>query len=122
MTVSRVAFICPKLSAFGILFVGGEAEAIYGKIGRVQLFWSLRLPRLWVGEVSVCVGDAQYVWQSLRLARNTRASCVRSWCTVWSGRRCGGCLYFFFVYLDDILIVGTRRFVRKAVRHPRQRL
>ena len=28
----------------------------------------------------------------------------------------------FFVYLDDILIVGTRRFVRKAVCHARQRL
>ena len=28
-------------------------------------FWSLRLPRLWVGEFSVCVDDAQYVWKSL---------------------------------------------------------
>ena len=28
----------------------------------------------------------------------------------------------FFVYLDDILIVGTLRFVRKAVRRARQRL
>ena len=28
----------------------------------------------------------------------------------------------FFVYLDDILIVGTRRFVRKAVRRARHRL
>ena len=29
------------------------------------------------------------------LARNTRPSCVRSWYTVWLGRRCGGCLYCF---------------------------
>ena len=28
----------------------------------------------------------------------------------------------FFVYLDDILIVGTRRFVRKAVRLAKHRL
>ena len=28
----------------------------------------------------------------------------------------------FYVYLDDILIVGTRRFVRKAVRCARHRL
>ena len=28
-------------------------------------FWSLRSPRSWVGEFSACVGDAQYVWQSL---------------------------------------------------------
>ena len=28
----------------------------------------------------------------------------------------------FFVYLDDILIVGTRRFVKKTVRRARHRL
>ena len=32
-------------------------------------FWSLRLPRSWVGEFSVCVGDAQYDWQSLPFGR-----------------------------------------------------
>ena len=70
---------------------------------------------------SVCAWAMPNMFGSpCHLARNTRPSCVRSWCIAWSERRCGGCLYCFFVYPDDILIVGTRRFVRKAVR--RQRL
>ena len=70
----------------------------------------------------MCVGDAQYVWQSLPfgwkysplLCEKLVYSVVETslwWLPV-----------LFFVYLEDILIVGTRRFVRKAVHRARQRL
>ena len=35
------------------------------KLDLSNCFWSLRLPQSWVGEFSVCVGDAEYVWQKL---------------------------------------------------------
>ena len=35
------------------------------KVDLSNCFWSVRLPRSWVGEFSVWGGDAQYVWQSL---------------------------------------------------------
>ena len=63
----------------------------------------------------VCVGDAQYVWQSVHfgwkysplLCEKLVYSVVRTW--LW------WLPILFCVYRDDILIVGTRRFVRKAV-------
>ena len=70
----------------------------------------------------MCVSDAQYVWQSLPfgwkysplLCQKLVYSVVRT--SVW------WLPVLFFVYLGDILIVGTRRFVRKAVRRARHRL
>ena len=92
------------------------------KLDLSNCFWSLRLPRSWVGELSVCVGDAQYVWPSLPfgwkysplLCQKLVYSVVRT--LVW------WLPVLFFVYPDDILIVGTRRFVCKAVRRARHRL
>ena len=101
----------------------GERQRLYmAKLDLSNCFWSRRLPRSWVGELSVCVGDAQYVWQCLPFGRK------------YSPLPCHKLVYIvfrtflwwlpvlFFVYLDDILIVGTRRFVRKAVHRARQRL
>ena len=92
------------------------------KLDPSNCYWSLRLPRSWVGEFSVCVGDVRYVWQSLPfgwkysplLCQKLVYSVVRT--SVW------WLPVLFFVYLDDILIVGTRRFVRKAVHRARHRL
>ena len=72
--------------------------------------------------VCVCVGDAQYVWQSLPfgwkysplLCQKLVYKVVRT--SVW------WLPVLFFVYLDDILIVGTQHFVCKAVRRARHRL
>ena len=91
------------------------------KLDPSNCFWSLRLPRSWVGEFGVCVGDAPYFWQSLPfgwkysplLCQKLVYSVVRT--SVW------WLPILFFVYVD-ILIVGTRRFVRKAVRRTRHRL
>ena len=45
---------------------------------------------------SVCLWDIPSMFGNMcHLARNTCPSCVKSWCTVWSGRRCRGCLYYF---------------------------
>ena len=104
------------------ILLGGEAEAIYGKIGPFQLFLESLLPWSSVGEFGVCVGDAHYVWQSLPfgwkysplLCLKLVYSVVRT--SVW------WLPVSFFVYLDDILIVGTKRFVRKVVRRARHRL
>ena len=75
-----------------------------------------------MNSVCVCVGGAQYVWQPLPfgwkysplLCQKLVYSVVRT--LVWWLR------VLFFVYVDDILIVGTRRFVRKAVRRAKHRL
>ena len=92
------------------------------KLDPSKCFWSLHVPQSWVGEFTVCVGDAQYVWQSLPfgwkypplLCHKLVYSVVRT--SVW------WLPVLFFVYLDDILIVGTRHFVRKAVHRARHRL
>ena len=47
------------------VLLGGRHGLYMAKLDPFNYFWSLRLPRSWVGEFSVCVGDAQYVWQSL---------------------------------------------------------
>ena len=97
------------------VLLGGRQKLYMAKLDLSNCFWSVRLPRRWVGEFSVCVGDAQYVWESLPfgwkysplLCPKVVYSVVRTsfwWLPV-----------LFFVYLDDILVVGTRRFVRKAV-------
>ena len=62
------------------------------------------------------MGDAQYVWQSLPFGwKYSPLLCHR---LVYSvvGTSVWWLPVLFFVYLDDILIVGTRRFVCKAVR------
>ena len=74
------------------------------KLDLSNCFWSQRLPRSWVGEFSVCVcvGDAQYVWQSLPfgwkysplLCQKLMYSVVKT--SVWWLH------VLFFVYLDDI--------------------
>ena len=92
------------------------------KLDLCNCFRSLRLPRSRVGELSVCVGDAQYVWQSLPfgwkysplLCQKLVYNVVRT--SVW------WLPVLFFAYVDDILIVGTRHFVRKAVRRAKHRL
>ena len=94
------------------------------KLDVSNCFWSLRLPRSWVGESSVRVGDAQYVWQSVPVAwKYSPLLCQK---LVYSVARTLlwwlPVLFFVYLRLDDILIVGTRRFVRKAVRRARQRL
>ena len=92
------------------------------KLDLSNCFWSLQLRKSWVGEFGLCVVDAQYDWQSLPfgwkysplVCQKLVYSVVRP--SLW------WLLVLFFVYLDDILIVGTRRFVRKAVRPARRRL
>ena len=104
------------------ILLGWRQKLNMAKLDLSNCFWSLRLPRSWVGEFSVCVGDAQYVWQSLPfgwkysplLCQKLVYNVVRT--SVW------WLLVLFFVYKDDILIVGTRRFVRKAVHRARHRL
>ena len=92
------------------------------KLDLSNYFWSVRLPRRWVGEYSVCVGDAQYVWQPLLfgwkysplVCQKLVYSVVRT--SIW------WLPVLFFVYLDDILIVDTPHFVHKAVRRAKHRL
>ena len=70
----------------------------------------------------MCAGDAQYVWKSLPfgwkysplLCQKLVYSVVRT--SVW------WLPVLFFVYVDDSLIVGTGRFVCKAVHRARHRL
>ena len=101
---------------------GGRKKLYMAKLDLSNCFWSVRLPQQWVGDFSVCVGHAQYVWQSSPfgwkysplLCQKLVYSVVRT--SIW------WLPLLFFVYLDDILIVGTRRFVRKAVRQARHRL
>ena len=47
------------------VLLGGRQRSYMAKLDLSICFCSLCLPRSWVGEFSVCVGDAQYVWQSL---------------------------------------------------------
>ena len=104
------------------VLLGGRQRLYMAKLDLSNCFWSLHLPRSWVGAFSVCVGDAQYVWQSLPfgckysplLCQKLVYSVVRL--SLW------WLPILFFVYLDDILIVGTTRFDHKAVRRARQRL
>ena len=75
----------------------------------------MRLPEQWVGDFSVSVRDAEYVcnllpfrWkysplQCQKLVYNVVRTAIW-WLPV-----------LFFMYLDNILIVGSRRFVRKVV-------
>ena len=85
------------------------------KLDLSDCFWSVRLPQRWVGDFSVCVGDAQYVWQSLPFG--WKYSPLVCQILVYSVVRTS--IWWLsvplFVHLDDISIVGTRRFVRKAV-------
>ena len=72
---------------------GGGQRLCMAKLDLSNCFWSLRLPRSWVG---VCVWAMPNIFGSpYHLAGNTPPSCVKSWCTAWSGRPCGGCLYCF---------------------------
>ena len=97
------------------VLLGGRQRLYMAKLDLSNCFWSLRLPKSRVGEFSVCVGDAQYVRQSLPFGwKYSHLLCqklVYRWLPI-----------LFFVYLGGILIVGTRRFVRKTVRRARQRL
>ena len=47
------------------VLLGGRQKLYMAKLDLSNCFWSVRPPTSWVGEFSVCVGDAQYVWQSL---------------------------------------------------------
>ena len=47
------------------VLLGGRQRLCMAKLDLCNCFWSLHLPKSWVGEFSVCVGDAQYVCQSL---------------------------------------------------------
>ena len=100
----------------------GRKKLYPAKLDVSSCFWSVRLPQQWVGVFSVNVGDTQYVWNSLpfgwtyspQLCQKLVYSVVRVamwWLPV-----------LFFVFLDNILIVGTRRFLRKAIRRARHRL
>ena len=101
---------------------GGRQKLYMAKVDLSNCVWSVRLPTSWVGEFSVSLGDAQHIWQSLPfgwkysplLCQKLMYSVVRT--SVWLPP------VLFFVYLDDILLVGTRRFVCKAVRRARHRL
>ena len=60
-----------------VLLVGRQ-RLYMAKLDLSNCFWSLRLPRSWVGEFSGCVGDAQYVWQSLPFGWKYSPPCVKS--------------------------------------------
>ena len=47
------------------VLLGGGQRLYMAKLDLSNCFWSPRLPKSWVGKFSVCVGDAQYVWQPL---------------------------------------------------------
>ena len=115
MAVSHVGFSNPQQLRDSILLEGRQ-KLYMAKLDLSNCFWGVRLHPRWVGNVSVCVGDAHYSWQSLLfgwkysplLCQKLVYSVVRT--SVW------WLPVLFFVYLDDILIVGTQRFVRKAMR------
>ena len=78
------------------ILVGGRQKLYMAKLDLSNCFWSVRLPRRWVGEFSVCVWEMPSMFgSSCRLGGSTHHSCVRSWFTAWSGPQSGGYLCCF---------------------------
>ena len=71
------------------VLLGGRQKLYVAELDLSNCFWSVRLPTSWVGEFSVCVGDAQYVWQWLPFGWTSPLLCQKLVYGVLCGQNLG---------------------------------